>query len=299
MNSTFKLATLSAVIISALTAACGPQPGPAGNSNQASVNTNTNTSTSTANTNSASGATVDTREPEQYKANIRLQLELTGNAQQSTAIPALGAMVARDGGDRVMEFTLPTNEKVVYLDKAGVSYLILPNRRQYAELGTDATGFEVRRLMMPSEIVSRLKAIPGVRIVGEETVAGRTAVKYAYQAAANTGTQAGTVATESFMLVDKETGLPLRTETISQSQSGGSVQGVTGGRMITEMTEISTSPDPAVFALPTDYQKIDAESLKAQVTAVFSVIGNLIGQSINQPKPPPATANSAANTTQR
>ena len=40
------------------------------------------------------------------------------------------------------------------------------------------------------------------------------------------------------MLVDKQTGLPLRTETVSQSQSGGNVKGVNGVRIVTEMTDI-------------------------------------------------------------
>ena len=39
---------------------------------------------------------------------------------------------------------------------------------------------------MPEQIVQQVKAIPGVRLVGEETANGRTVVKYAYSGAANT-----------------------------------------------------------------------------------------------------------------
>jgi hypothetical protein len=210
-------------------------------------------------------------------------------------------MVARSGADRVMEFALPgTGEKVLYLDKGGMNYLILPNRKQYAELTKEAIGFEVRRLLMPEQIVQQVKAIPGVKLVGEETSNGRTVVKYAYSGAANTQTQAGTVATESYVLVDKETGLPVRSETVSQSQSGANVQGVNGVRVVTEMTDIKTNPDANIFMLPSDFQKIDPEQVKAQANLVFQAVAAIIGQMVNQASAnnaPPANTNSYTNTT--
>jgi len=195
-----------------------------------------------------------------------------------------------------MEFTLPNNEKVIYLDKGGMNYVILPNRKQYAELTKEALGFEVRRLLMPEQIVQQVKAIPGVRLVGEETSNGRTVVKYAYSGTANTGTQAGTVGTESFILVDKETSLPLRSETVSQSQSGGNVQGVNGLRMVTEMTDIKTTPDASVFALPSDFQKIDAEQVKAQANLIFNAAAAIIGQVIKQAQAPAPSPSASAST---
>jgi hypothetical protein len=185
-----------------------------------------------------------------------------------------------------MEFTLPTNEKIIYLDKGGMNYLILPNRKQYAELTKEALGFEVRRLLMPEQIVQQVKAIPGVRLVGEETANGRTVVKYAYSGAANTGTQAGNVTTDSYILVDKETSLPVRSETVSQSQSGANVQGVNGVRMVTEMTDITTTPDTTIFTLPSDFQKIDAEKVKEQANLIFSAVAAIIGQAMKQAQAP-------------
>ena len=227
-----------------------------------------------------------------------MTLETLGQGQKAT-LPTLGATVARSGADRVMEFALPgTGEKVVYLDKGGMNYLILPNRKQYAELTKEAVGFEVRRLLMPEQIVQQVKAIPGVKLVGEETSNGRTVVKYAYSGAANTQTQAGTVATESYVLVDKETGLPVRSETVSQSQSGANVQGVNGVRVVTEMTDIKTNPDANIFTLPSDFQKIDPEQVKAQANLVFQAVAAIIGQMVNQASAnnaPPANTSPAAN----
>jgi hypothetical protein len=150
--------------------------------------------------------------------------------------------------------------------------------------------------MMPEQIVQQAKAVPGMRLIGEETQNGRQVVKYAYQAQANTNTNVGTVTTESYMVVDKETGLPLRTETVSQSQSGGNVQGVSGVRIVTEMTDIKTSPDASLFNLPTDYAKIDPETVKANINLIFQAVSALVGQAMQQNAQSTANANKSANT---
>ena len=284
------LVLLAGIVVTAVLIAAGCQPPANTNTgNKTVVTTNTNFN-SNSNTTTTTTTTITTSEPEQYQANIKLTLETLGSAQKAS-MPPLGAMVARSGADRVMEFTMPTGEKVIYLDKGGMNYVILPGRKQYAELTKEALGFEVRRLLMPDQIVQQVKAIPGVRLVGEETANGRTVVKYAYSAAANTQTQAGTVATESYVLVDKETSLPVRSETVSQSQTGGNVQGISGVRVVTEMTDIKTTPDSSIFMLPSEYQKIDPEQVKAQANIVFQAAAAIITQMVNQ-----ASANTTGNT---
>lgn len=255
------------------------------NANSANANANSANMNANANTNmTTSSATVEAREPETYRAKVSLKLEATGDSQNAS-LPGVTANVARSGGERMMEFSLPNGEKVVYLDKAGTNYLLLPNKKQYAELNQESLGFEVRRMLMPEQIVNQVKAMKGVQLVGEENVNGRQVIKYSYSATANTQTKAGTVATDSFILVDKETGLPLRSETISQSQSGGNVQGYQGLRFVTDMTDIQTTVDSAMFTVPTDYQKIDPEQVKAQVNLIFNAVTMLVGQALKQAQP--------------
>ena len=288
------IALLGAVL---LWSACGT---PTGNSNLSAVNTNSGVANSISNSNlsavSTTGSTVDAREPEQYQATVKLSFETMGSGAQQASIPNLGANVARQGDDRVMAFTV-ANEKFIFLDKSGKNYLILPNRKQYAELDEQSLGFEVRRMMMPEEIVQHARPVPGMRFVGEETQDGRQVLKYAYQAQANTNTNVGTVATESYMIVDKDTGLPLRTETVSRSESGGNVQGVSGVRIVTEMTNIKTTPDPTLFNLPTDYARIDPETVKASVNAIFQVVSALAAQAMRQNQPAPSNTNTMATPT--
>jgi len=271
---------------------------PTGNTNLSAVNTNGNIANSISNSNlnavSTSATSIDTREPDQYQATVKLALETLGNNAQRASMPTIGANVARSGDNRVMEFNLPTNEKVIFLDKGGKNYLILPARKQYAELTKEALGFEVRRLLMPEQIVAQAKGLTGMKLVGEETQNGRQVVKYAYQAAANTNTAAGTISTESQLIVDKETGLPLRTETVSQAQGGANVQGMNSLRLVTEMTDIKTAPDPSLFELPAGYQQIDPETVKANINLIFNAVAAIVGQAMKQQGAPAANTGPTA-----
>ena len=261
--------------------------------------------TSNLNTNSAnsntSGSTYQFTEPNSYQGVMRLTFETMGQQpQNNTTLPPIVATVARNGADRMMEFTLPTNEKIQYVEKGDMQYIILPSRKQYAELTDEALGFEVRRMMMPEQIVNQLKTIPGVTLAGEEALNGRQVLRYTYNRATNTNSQVGTVATDSYFLIDKETGLPVRSETVSQSATGGNVQGVSGLRLVTEMTDIRSEPDPNLFNVPTEFQRIDPEQVKAQANILFQAAAAVIGQMINQAKVSPtpaatATATPAAN----
>ena len=268
-----------------LLAGCGAQP-----ATNTTVNVNANTTNTVTNSNvTANSNTVGSNsvlssvnEPNEYQATVALKFEAVGDQKVAT-MPTLSATVARSGDSRRMEFAMPAGGRVVFLDKSGANYLILPDKNQYAELDNEALGFEVRRMLMPEQIVERIKAMPGVRLVGEEQYNGRTVQKYEYGAVANTQTQAGQVATQSYLLVDKETGLPLRSETLSRSQSGGNVQGFSGVRVITEISDVKTEAADTLFAQPgSGLQKIETSQVRAQVDMIFNTIASFVAQMMQQ-----------------
>jgi hypothetical protein len=267
---------------------CGAPP-----ANVSTAGSNANTFHANSNTNSdgaAVSSAVESREPDEYQATVTLKVQALGN--RTAELPTLSAVVAKKGDERRMEFNIPAGGHVVYLDKGpNDSVLILPDKKQFAELTPEALGFEIRRMMTPGQLVDQAKSLKGVQRVGEETYNGRAVVKYKYAAVANTESQAGDVATDSFLYVDKATGLPLHSETVSQSQSGGNVQGYNGLRVITEISDIKTDVPEELFTQPADYQKIDAAQVKAQVNLVFNVIATLLTQAL---KNAPA-ANTAAS----
>ena len=257
------------------------------NSNMTTSVNSINTNVSNVNTTAASGAVIETKEPEQYQATVTLKFETSG-MQNSASPPVVTANVARNGADRRMEFSLPGGEKIIYLDRGGKQFIVSPTRKQYAELTKEALGFEIRRLLTPEQIVRQARNLKGVEQVGEEKVNGRDAVRYRYGTTTNTQSKAGTVATESIVLVDKETSLPLRSVTSAQSQDGN-VQGVQGLSLLTEMSNIQTTADASLFAEPTDYKKVAPEEIKAQVNTIFSAAMLLMGQLLKSSQPPPAT----------
>src|SRR5205085_6842167 len=92
-----------------------------------------------------------------------------------------------------------------------------------------------------------------------------------------------------------DTGLPLRVE--GYGQSTGSVQGVSSGRLVAEMKDLSTDVDPTLFDLPTGYAQITQEQIKQQMAAlaaIFQAVMSTINTQANANAPAPTTASPAA-----
>jgi hypothetical protein len=196
-----------------------------------------------------------------------------------------------------MEFAMPNGEKLIYIERGGKQLIVMPQRKQYAELTKEALGFEIRSLMMPETIVKQLNNLKGIERVGEEKIDGRDAIKYRYAATTDTKSQAGQVETESFILVDKETGLPLRSFTNSESQ--GNVQGIKGASLVTEINNIRTTAEPSLFAEPTDFAKVPPEQIRQQVDLFFSAATAIVTQMLKsaqtQQTAPAASPTASAN----
>jgi hypothetical protein len=273
-------------------AASGCARGPVANAN---INTNTNVNVNAnptgANINASTApSTIAAKEPDTYRATIVFTAETEGG-DKAIGIPTLSAEVAKSGSDRRLSFKLPDGSDLVYLEKAGVQYGIAPARKQYAELTPEATGFQLQKLMTPGQIVAYLDRLRGIEFVGEEPLAGRTALKYRYAKTAQTQTSAGEVKTESFVFVDKDTGLPLRAELFSEAS--GNVQGVKGAKVVAELQNIQTTVDPSLFEIPAGMNKVPEAQVRAQVNAVTNtvaaVLRTLLTNMNSAPPPPPAS----------
>jgi hypothetical protein len=287
------------LVLALLIALSGCARGPA-NSNSnltANVNVNVNANASTgANINASTApSTIAAREPDTYSATLVFAAETEGG-DKAIGIPELSAQVAKSGNDRRLSFKLPDGSDLVYLEKAGVQYGIAPARKQYAELTPEATGFQIQRLMTPGQLVAHLERLQGIEFVGEEPLAGRTALKYRYARTAQTQTSAGEVKTESFVFVDKDTGLPLRAELFSEAT--GNVQGRKGAKVVAEMRDIQTNVQPSVFEIPAGFNKVPEAQVRAQVNAVTNtvaaVLRTLLTNMNSAPPPSPTPTGSPA-----
>lgn len=276
------LLILSLSLIVGLSIACTP---PAANTN---VSTNGNTTVnadananSDMNMNSSNSeaindsSAIEAEEPNKYQATVVLSAETKGKT--NTAIPKLTANVARDGENRRMEISMPNGEKVIYLTVGEKQYIISPARKQYAELDKESLGVDVRKVLTPDQIVSQVKRYKGVRRVGEEEYKGRNVIKYDFASTTDTQTKAGEIDTESYILVDKETNLPVRSVTNMQSESG-QVQGISGLQIVTEINDIKTEVDESLFKEPTDYKKVESEEIRTQLKSYFDAAQLVLGQ---------------------
>lgn len=289
------LLALAAFIV----ASTGCQPAANTNTNtnvNLAINANSTGGTANANTSTTSPATIAAREPDTYRATLVLSA-VTEGGEKTIGIPTLSAEVARRGTDRRVSFKLPDGTDLIYLEKGGLHVVVLPGRRQYAELTPEATGFQLGKLMTPGQLVARLENLKGVERVGEETVNGRPAEKYRYARTDNTKTQAGTVSTEAFIYVDKETGLPLRSELLSEAT--GQVQGAKEARIVAEMRDISTTVDNSMFEVPSDYNKVPPERIRQQINALTNaaaaIIRNLMSSAATPGGSPAVTASPTAS----
>lgn len=263
------LLILSFVILSS-----GCARAPETNTN-ATANTSANLNTNATNSNTAAPpiATIAAREPERYKATLMFTAQTEGG-ERAIGIPPLSAEVARNGADRRLSFKLPDGSELVYLEHEGKQYVIAPSRKQYAELTPEATGFQLHKLMTPGQVVSYLDRLKGIEAAGEEQLNGRTALKYRYKLTSNTNTSAGQVATDSYVYIDKETGLPLKTEI--NSEASGNVQGVKAAKIVAEMRDITTDVPASFFEIPTGLNKVPPEQVRAQIDAVTGTVAALV-----------------------
>src|ERR1041384_5126252 len=289
-----KLLVLSISII--VIASMGCARGPVSNANiNTNINTNVNANVNAAaNINSSTApSTIAAREPDSYRATIVFTAETEGG-DKAIGIPTLSAEVAKNGADRRLSFKLPDGSDLVYLEHGGVQYGIAPARKQYAELTPQATGFQIQKLMTPGQVVAYLDRLKGIEFVGEEQMQGRTALKYRYARTAETKTSAGEVKTESFVFVDKDTGLPLRAQLFSEAS--GNVQGIKGAKLVAEMRNIQTNPDPSLFEVPAGYNKVPEAQGRAQVKAgtntIAAVLRTLLTNMNSTPTPSPSPTTS-------
>ena len=274
--------------------------GPAESNVNLNVNTNVNANANLAAVNanaSTAPSTLAAREPERYRATLVLSAETEGG-EKTIGMPTLSAEVAKSGADRRLSFKLPDGSDLIYLERGGVHYAIAPARKQYAELTPEATGFQLHKLMTPGQIVGYLDRLQGIQLVGEETLTGRTAIKYRYARTDQTKTSAGDVRTESFIYIDKDTGLPLRAELFSEAS--GNVQGARGATVVAEMRDISTDVDASLFEVPTGLNKVSEQQVRQQVNAitntVAAVLRTLLTNMNTAPQPSPTVTASPTAT---
>ena len=233
-------------------------------------------------TRTAQSESMNIQEPERYS------ITMTVSAQETTS-DAPAPMVtqqlthARFDADRRWGFLLPAPlGQVVYLEKSGLKYLVLFDRKQYVEVTPDALGFQIGRTLTPNGVIERLKAKPHENL-GLEPVNGRTAIKYRSAEPRESSTS------NDVIFVDQETGLPLRSVLNTTAPNGAK------SRMIAEVRDVQLNPDRAQFDVPVGMRKVTVQEARQQVdvfaTAIRSLVDIINGTQSPAAAVPPSGAN--------
>jgi hypothetical protein len=286
--------TMALAAIMLMLAAFGCTTGPGTNSNStalpgansnaaASENANASATPSTAST-----TPIPNREPDRYTMKMVISGQM--NVETHAGSGQWEIDFARLDAQRRWSIKLPSiNQELIYLERPGLKYVILPSRSQYIEVTPEALGFSLGNMLTPAAIMERLSTRPHEQL-GNESVNGRMATKYKFTGATDTGTRAGTVQADSFIYIDQETGLPLRVDLNATASGGASARG------LLETRDIHLNPDASIFDIPAGYKKVTTEQLKQalqDLIAFVRAVAPYIGQQMTPPPPNgPAATNS-------
>jgi len=182
--------------------------------------------------------------------------------------------------DRRWSFSIPAVGQVIYLEKSGLKYLLLADRKQYIELLPGDAATQLAKEFTPSKLARKVISVSHPEMLGVEPVNGRTARKYRFKA--EDSQIDGTV------YVDIETGLAVRIEMNSKKPPSGM-------RVIVELRDIQLNPDRALFDVPIGNRKTSSQEARQQIDTFSSTLRSFVSMmSGSAPSAPPANRNAPA-----
>ena len=203
---------------------------------------------------SSRAAAIDIKEPDRYGISMTISIQaVTPEAPAPMATEQF--TLARFDSDRRWSFVLPAPlGQVVYLEKSGLKYLVLFERKQYVELAPGAPESQLASSFVPGAVAAQFRSRAQFEPLGLEPVNGRTAHKYRM-----TGAGEGRAQADGMIFVDQETELPLRSEINITSLAGAK------SRVIVEARDVQLNPDRAQFDVPAGMKKVSPQEAKQQV----------------------------------
>ena len=216
-----------------------------------------NSNRSGANANSSTAAPrVFPKEPDPYSATMTI----TQEGQQPLQVE-----VAKMRGDRRWRLQLSGIGEVVYLEKAGLKYMMLPERKQYTELLPGSLAFSGGDVLTPTAMLEKLGKTRAEKL-GKESINGAMTIKYRLPGSGDAQAQSGGGQTDDLVYIDEGSGVPVRIEAGLKNLNGAA------GRVVIDAMNIRLNPDAAMFDVPAGTKKIDAGLLKPQAERLIETL---------------------------
>jgi outer membrane lipoprotein-sorting protein len=183
-----------------------------------------------------------TKEPDHYQA-----LRTITSTDSSGASSITKTLIARDGVLRREEIERGSSPKIVMLELEQGRFVLLPDAKIYTA-SSDAVEEANQDLSdsggSPERLLHQEPIATSYQTIGSETIAGRSTTKY--RIIVNISTSDNVSRSETFMWIDENYGMPIRSETKTDD----------GNQVVMELSNITLSVDKSLFRMPEGYEKV-------------------------------------------
>jgi len=175
------------------------------------------------------------------------------NIENPTMVAIQEFAIEKLASDRRWSFRLAGLGSVVYLQKSGLKYLVLFDRKQYFEVAPSDLGFDPGRSLDPVFNARQTTANGSVEFTGTEQVASRLAYQYRVTLPPSRDQRLFSIS------LDQETRLPVRFQLSVESSGKPRVE------HILEARELRLNPSQTLFDVPVGMTKIKTDQARAQI----------------------------------
>ena len=189
-----------------------------------------------------------TKEPVRYRA-VRTITQTDSNGRTTT----IKTNIFKDGPSRREELEVPNTPLLVYLEKGGERFLLLPDEKIYAEVDSrfslsesvddNATESSPDRVLHTEAVQTKYQKLPA------EVLEGKPVTKY--KVTVNNASSESVSNNVTLFWIDENLGMPVKSEMSSAD----------GFRTTMQLSAISFEVTQADFEIPTTYRRVSAPEL--------------------------------------
>jgi outer membrane lipoprotein-sorting protein len=181
-----------------------------------------------------------TKEPDRYRATRTITIT---NAAGETRVTRTS--IVKDGELRRYEAADDADKRVIYLYLHEGNFVLWPREKIYADLASDSGDSAIEEdETFPEALLHSDTISTSYQKIGPESIGGRNTMKY--RVVVNSSSSGNVSVSETWIWIDDVLHMPIRSETTSRD----------GGKVVTELADITLEVDKSVFQIPPDYKRI-------------------------------------------
>ena len=189
-----------------------------------------------------------TREPERYRA-VRTIIQTEPGGKTTT----LKTNIFRDGPSRREELETDNAPTLVYLERSGQRFLLLPDEKIYSEIDSQfalPNSFDDNaNESSPDRLLHTEPVQTAYQKLSDEVLDGKTVSKY--KVTVNNASSGSVSNSVTLVWIDEKLGMPVKSE----------MSAANGVQTTMRLSEISLEVNPDGFEIPTSYRKVAVQEI--------------------------------------